>query len=187
MSRIAVLLVMVGAALPLAAQQRPPRVSIAVQAIRSGGWSLRETTGSFVNREASYEAGTSLGLELGVALIPAVVVFASFDTDGGGYGDDSGFSAGEVGAAIRPWALGRLVPFGVASYGRVSESGGVRFGFLSFGAGGDLSLARALAVRAAVKRLAPIGDPSSNRGGPGQTVTVDAGMIRVHLGLVLRF
>lgn len=172
----------------LEAQLHPePRVTATVQLIRTPAWSLRETTGSFLNRQASFDARTTIGIELGFSPTPLVQLFGGFDTDLGGFGDDSGYSLVEGGLAIRPLRRLPAVPFGVASYGRMSESGGVSFGVVTVGAGVDIPVRRAVAIRGAVRRLIPTGEPRSSRPAPGLTATVDAEMTRLHLGVSLRF
>ncbi|MEO8450853.1 MAG: hypothetical protein ABI647_13730 [Gemmatimonadota bacterium] len=163
------------------------RFAIALQLIRSPAWSLREQTGAFINRDAGYDAGWEAGIELGFAPIPAVQLFGGFEANGGGFGDTSGFTAFEGGLSIRPWRRGAVVPFGVASYGRMAESGGVSFGFGTVGVGAEVPLSGLVAVRAAVRRLLPGSASSSRLTGPGHTTSVEAEMTRIHLALVLRF
>lgn len=163
------------------------RVVVGVQLIATPRWSLREQTGTFLNREAAYGAGWVAAVELGFLPTPVVQVQGAFEANGGGFGDTSGFTAFEGGVTIRPWSRGRLVPFGVASLGRMAESGGVRFGFVTVGAGLELPLARWIAAQVSVRQLEP-GDASINGPtAPGQTATVKASMTRVHLGAQLRF
>lgn len=195
MRRYRVVLILVGSALAVAGELRAQasahwasrRVVVGIQMIATPRWSLREQTGTSVNREAAYESGWVAGVELGFLPIPAVQVHGAFEANGGGFGDSSGFSAFEGGVTVRPWQRGPVVPFGVASLGRMSESGGVSFGFVTVGAGLELPLARWIAVRVAVRQLEP-GDASTDRStGPGQTTTVDASMTRWYVGAQLRF
>jgi len=164
------------------------RFGIGLEMVRSPAWDLEVRTGSFVNRRATYDAGWSAGLQLHFALIPATSLYAGGAWNGGGFGDTSGWSTIEVGTQIRPLPTKRLGPIAVAGIGRASESGGVRFSYLTFGGGVQLRLSPRFSADAALRQLAPLSasdSRESSMGGISTEAIVDASMTRIHARLTI--
>ena len=183
--------------LPLVASplraQRPrfpkPGFELRVEVATTPAWSLEERTGSFVNRRAGYDAGPVPGLAVAAVPVRWAALFGAFQWNGGGLGDGSGFSLAEIGLqGLLPTGT-RLVPRLTAAVGRLSESGGVSFDYVSLGAGAELYLSRRFSVAVDLRRLEPgtTRVRSSPAAGPGPVATVDAAMTRLHLALAVHW
>ncbi|MGH7583487.1 MAG: hypothetical protein ACREL5_09700 [Gemmatimonadales bacterium] len=171
-------------------QAPAPRVEVAAEWSSNPAWSLREATGSFVNRVDTIPAGSGLGLRLGLRVLPAIeafidgyVVLRSDDNS-----DLSGYSAWRAGAEARWPATRRWTPFLRAAIGRLGETGGVSFTQGAFGGGIEFHASRALALRSAGERTFSIGTPAINQPlAPGTRASVDADKTRWILGASLGF
>jgi hypothetical protein len=168
---------------------REPRWRVGIEMIRSRAWDLEIRTGSFLNRAAGYDAGWSAGLRVGFDPIRELTAFGAFEWNGGGFGDTSGWSLWDLGVEVRPIRLRTVIPRIIATVGNASESGGVIFGIGTFGAGIDVPLGRHFAAGAAARYLVPFSPRARDQpvgGGSRPTATVNADMLRLHLGLTVR-
>lgn len=168
---------------------REPRWRVGIEMIRSQAWDLEIRTGSFLNRAARYDAGWSAGLKVGFDPIRELTAFAAYEWNGGGFGDSSGWSLWDLGVEVRPIRFRTVVPRIIASVGNASESGGVIFGIATVGAGIDVPLGRHFAAGAAARFLVPFSPRARDQpavGGVRPTATVNAEMLRLHLGVTVR-
>jgi hypothetical protein len=173
-------------AVALGGQSPPHGPVFAVEWSRNSAWSLRETTGDFVNRAVTIPAGSGLGLRIGYPLTPWITARVDGYTvlRSGDNSDMSGYSAWRVGVEAHPRQRGRWLPYVSAVAGRLRESGGVHFAQGALGGGVQLHITGHFSLAAGGERTFVLDGVGGDRA-VAPTTSVGAAQTRWSLGIVL--